>query len=45
MFRLTDILTSPSGDRIRAGHVIVFDVATGEVKAFAGDPPTCLGPA
>jgi hypothetical protein len=45
MFRLTDILTSPSGDRIRAGHVIVFDVASGEVKAFAGDPPTCLGPA
>jgi hypothetical protein len=45
MFRLTDILTSPSGDRIRAGHVIVIDVATGEVKAFAGDPPTCLGPA
>ena len=45
LFRLTDILTSPSGDRIRAGHVIVVDVATGEVKAFAGDPPTCLGPA
>jgi len=45
MFRQADILTSPSGDRIRAGHVIVIDVATGEVKAFAGDPPTCLGPA
>jgi hypothetical protein len=44
-FRLTDILTNPSGDRIRARFVIVFDVATGAVKAFAGGPPTCLGPA
>jgi len=45
MFRLTDILTSPSGDRIRAFFVIVFDVATGAEKAFAGGPLTCLGPA
>jgi hypothetical protein len=45
MFRLTDVLTNPSGDRIRARFVIVFDVATGAEKAFAGGPPTCLGPA
>jgi hypothetical protein len=45
MFRLTDILTSPSGDRFRAFFVIVFDVATGAEKAFAGGPLTCLGPA
>jgi hypothetical protein len=25
--------------------VIVFDVATGAEKAFAGGPLTCLGPA
>ena len=40
MFTLTDILTNASGDRIRAHFVIVVDVATGAVKAFAGAPPT-----
>ena len=44
MFRLTDILTSPSGDRIRARFVIVFDLSTGAVKAVTGEL-TCLGPA
>jgi hypothetical protein len=43
MFRLTDILTSPSGDRIRAHFVMVVDLSTGTVK-IAGRPPTCLGP-
>lgn len=44
VFRLTDILTNPSGDRIRAHFVLVTDVATGAVKVFAGGPPVCLGP-
>lgn len=44
MFRLTDILTSPSGDRIRARFVIVVDVATGTVRVEKGEL-TCLGPA
>ena len=44
MFRLTDILTSPSGDRIRARFVIVFDRSTGTVKVEKGEL-TCLGPA
>jgi hypothetical protein len=44
MFRLTDILTSPSGDRIRARYGILVDLSTGTVK-FRGDLPTCLGPA
>lgn len=43
-FRLTDILTNASGDRIRAHFVLVVDAATGTVKAIAGAPPTCLGP-
>jgi hypothetical protein len=45
IFRLTDILTSPSGDRIRVHFVLVVDLSTGTVKAVAGFPPTCLGPA
>jgi len=43
-FRLTDILTSPSGDRIRAHFVVVLDLSTGRVT-FAGSEPVCLGPA
>jgi hypothetical protein len=42
MFRLTDILTSASGDRIRAHFVLVVDLSTGTVRG-AGGPPTCLG--
>jgi hypothetical protein len=44
MFRLTDILTSPSGDRIRARAVIVVDLSTGTVRVEKGGL-TCLGPA
>jgi hypothetical protein len=44
MFRLTDILTNPSGDRIRARFVIVFDLSTGTVRVVTGGL-TCLGPA
>ena len=44
MFRLADILTSPSGDRIRARLVIVVDVSTGAVRVGKGGL-TCLGPA
>jgi hypothetical protein len=44
MFRLTDILTSPSGDRIRARFVIVVDLSTGTVRVAKGEL-TCLGPA
>jgi hypothetical protein len=43
MFRLTDILTNASGDRIRARFVLVVDLSTGTVRG-AGGPPTCLGP-
>ena len=43
MFRETDILTSPSGSRIRAHFVLVVDASTGAVKVFAGALPTCLG--
>ena len=32
MFRLADILTNPSGDRIRARFVIVIDLSTGTVR-------------
>src|SRR5215210_8445713 len=32
VFRLTDILTSPSGDRIRARFVMVVDLSTGTVR-------------
>ena len=44
MFRLTDVLTNPSGDRIRARFVIVFDLSTGTVRVEKGEL-TCLGPA
>jgi hypothetical protein len=44
MFRLTDILANPSGDRIRARFVIVSDLSTGTVKVVTGGL-TCLGPA
>jgi hypothetical protein len=44
MFRLADILTSPSGDRIRARAVIVVDLSTGTVRVEKGGL-TCLGPA
>jgi hypothetical protein len=44
MFRLTDILTNPSGDRIRARFVIVVDFSTGTVRVAKGEL-TCLGPA
>lgn len=43
-FRLADILTSPSGDRIRAHFVARLDLSTGVLK-ISGSPPTCLGPA
>ena len=42
--RLTDILTNPSGNRIRARFVIVFDLSTGTVRVVTGGL-TCLGPA
>ena len=44
MFRLTDILANPSGERIRARFVFVFDRSTGTVKVENGGL-TCLGPA
>ena len=44
MFRLADILTNPSGDRIRARFVTVVDVSTGTVRVEKG-ALTCLGPA
>jgi hypothetical protein len=44
MFRLADILTSPSGDRIRARSVIVVDLSSGTVRVEKGGL-TCLGPA
>ena len=44
MFRQADILTSPSGDRMRAQFVIVFDLSTGTVRVVAGGLD-CLGPA
>jgi hypothetical protein len=44
MFSQADILTSPSGDRMRAGVVIVFDLSTGTVRVVAGGL-ACLGPA
>jgi hypothetical protein len=43
MFRLADILTNSSGDRIRARAVIVVDLSTGTVKVEKGGL-TCLGP-
>ncbi len=44
MFRLADILTNPSGDRIRARFVIVVDLSSGTVKVVTGEL-SCLGPA
>jgi hypothetical protein len=44
MFRLTNVLASSSGDRIRARHVIVVDLTTGAVRVEGGEL-TCLGPA
>jgi hypothetical protein len=44
MFRLSDILTNPSGERIRVRYTIVLDVSTGTVRAETG-AFTCLGPA
>jgi hypothetical protein len=43
MFRLADILTNASGDRIRARFVIVLDASTGTVRVEKGEL-TCLGP-
>lgn len=44
MFRLTDILTNPAGDRIRARVVFVVDFSTDTVRVDKGEL-TCLGPA
>jgi hypothetical protein len=44
MFSQADILTSPSGDRMRAVFVIVLDPTTGTVRVVAGGL-ACLGPA
>jgi len=44
MDRLTDILTNPDGDRIRAQFVIVVDLSTDTVRVEKGEV-TCLGPA
>lgn len=44
MFRLTDILTNPAGDRIRARNVFVVDFSTDTVRVDKGEL-TCLGPA
>lgn len=44
LFRLADILTNPSGDRIRARFVILVDLSTGTAKVEKG-ALTCLGPA
>jgi hypothetical protein len=44
IFRQADILTSPSGDRMRAVFVIVFDLSTATVRVVAGGL-ACLGPA
>jgi hypothetical protein len=41
---LTDILTSPDGDRIRAHFVVVVDLSTDTVRVEKGEV-TCLGPA
>lgn len=42
MFRLTDILTNTSGDRIRASGVLVIDLSTGATRVF--EPHLeCLG--
>jgi hypothetical protein len=41
---LTDILTNPAGDRIRAHFVFVLDLSTDTVRVEKGEL-TCLGPA
>jgi hypothetical protein len=41
---LTDILTNPAGDRIRARFVFVLDLSTDTVRVEKGEV-TCLGPA
>jgi hypothetical protein len=41
---LTDILTNPEGDRIRAHFVFVLDLSTDTVRVEKGEL-TCLGPA
>ena len=43
VFRLTDILTNPSGDRFRAQSVFVLDLSTGTARVDMGEL-TCLGP-
>ena len=43
VFRLTDILTNPSGDRIRARGLFVLDLSTGTARVDRGEL-TCLGP-
>jgi hypothetical protein len=43
VFRLTDILTNPSGDRIRARGLFVLDLSTGTARVDKGEL-TCLGP-
>jgi hypothetical protein len=46
MDRLTDILTNPAGDRIRAQFVIVVDLSTDPVTVrVEKGAVTCLGPA
>lgn len=42
MFRLADILTNASGDRIRARFVIVVDLSTETVRVAKGEL-SCLG--
>ena len=44
LFRLADIVTSPSGDRFRARYLIVVDTSTGTTRVEKGEL-TCLGPA
>jgi hypothetical protein len=44
MFSQADILTSASGDRMRAVFVIVVDLSTGTVRVVIGGL-ACLGPA
>lgn len=44
MFRLTDIMTNPSGYRFRARSVFVLDVSTDTVRVDRFEL-TCLGPA
>jgi hypothetical protein len=43
IFRLTDIVTNPSGYRFRARSVFVLDLSTGTVRVDKGEL-TCLGP-